>query len=570
MRLSKFHLNTLRDTPADAEVISHQLMLRAGMIRRLGSGLYSWLPLGLRVLHKVSNIVREEMNRAGALEVFMPSAQPAELWEESGRWQKFGPELLRFKDRHERDFCMGPTHEEVITDIARNELQSYKQLPINFYQIQTKFRDEIRPRFGVMRSREFIMKDAYSFSVNAEGLVAEYDNMYQAYCAIFDRFGLEYRAVAADSGAIGGDASKEFMVLASSGEDDIVYCPNSDYAANIEAAEAMAIETADEAPLEMIKTATPNTKTIAALVENHNLPIEKTVKTLMVKASDDCDAEIVALMVRGDHELNEVKAEKLPQVASPLEMADEATIRRLVGAGPGSLGPIGLQIPLVIDRSVATMKNFGAGANEDDFHYFNINWGRDLPLPEVADIRNVVRGDASPDGQGSLDIMRGIEVGHIFQLGRTYSEAMDCTVLDENGQPQVLWMGCYGIGVTRVVAAAIEQNNDDSGIIWPEAIAPFTVAICPLNGAKSEAVRSKADALYSELQARGVDVCLDDRGLRPGAMFADLELIGVPHRLVISDRGLNNGEIEYKGRRDSEATMFAAEDAIDSLLARLQ
>jgi prolyl-tRNA synthetase len=567
MRASQLLIATLKETPADAEVISHQLMLRAGMIRRLTSGLYTWLPLGLRTLRKVETIVREEMNNAGAQEVLMPAVQPAELWQESGRWEEYGPELLRLKDRHARDYCVGPTHEEVITDLVRKEIASYKQLPINFYQIQTKFRDEIRPRFGVMRSREFIMKDAYSFHLDETSLKETYQGMYDAYTRIFNRLGLDFRPVIADNGSIGGTGSHEFHVLADSGEDDIVFSDGSDYAANMEKAEAipapLGSDALREAPREDMRLVdTPDTKTIAALVEQFGLPIEKTIKTLIVKGAD---GQLIALLVRGDHELNEVKAENLPQVATPLTMASEEEIRAVVGAGPGSLGPVGLDLPIIIDRSVALMSDFGAGANTDDKHYFGINWERDTPLPEIADLRNVVDGDPSPDGQGTLSIKRGIEVGHVFQLGQKYSQAMNASVLGDNGKTSHPWMGCYGIGITRVVAAAIEQNHDDAGIIWPNAIAPFQVALVPMNAHKSQRVREESERLYQALSAAGLDVLLDDRDTRPGVKFADLELMGIPHRLVIGDRSLDNGELEYKGRRDSDATMVPAEQIIDFL-----
>ncbi|CAM4062317.1 proline--tRNA ligase [Vreelandella rituensis] len=570
MRASQLLIATLKETPSDAEVISHQLMLRAGMIRRLTSGLYTWLPVGLRTLRKVEGIVREEMNRAGAQEVLMPAVQPAELWQESGRWEQYGPELLRMKDRHDRDYCVGPTHEEVITDLVRKEIASYKQLPINFYQIQTKFRDEIRPRFGVMRSREFIMKDAYSFHLNEASLKDTYQAMYDAYTRIFTRLGLDFRPVIADNGAIGGTGSHEFHVLAESGEDDIVFSNASDYAANIEKAEALPAalgETPERpAPAEELRLVdTPDAKTIATLVEQFKLPIEKTIKTLMVKAEQ---GGLIALLVRGDHELNEVKAENLPQVAAPLTMATEEEIRAAVGAGPGSLGPVNLEMPVIADRSVALMSDFGAGANTDDKHYFGINWERDVALPQVADLRNVVEGDPSPDGQGTLSIKRGIEVGHVFQLGQKYSEALGASVLGDNGKTSHPWMGCYGIGVTRVVAAAIEQNHDDAGIIWPNAIAPFHVALVPMNAHKSQRVREESERLYQLLTQAGLDVLLDDRDTRPGVKFADLELMGVPHRLVIGDRSLDKGELEYKGRRDSEATMIPAEQIVDFLLEK--
>jgi len=569
MRASQFLIATVKETPADAEVISHQLMLRAGMIRKLASGLYTWLPMGLRTLRKVERIVREELDASGAQELLMPAVQPAELWQESGRWEQYGPELLRLHDRHNREFCVGPTHEEVITDLIRRELKSYKQLPGNFYQIQTKFRDEIRPRFGVMRSREFIMKDGYSFHINHESLQQTYDVYYDTYRKIFDRLGLDYRPVIADNGSIGGTGSHEFHVLADSGEDDIAFSDSSDFAANVEMAEAVAPEGPAAPTQEMHLVDTPNAKTIAALVEQHNLPIEKTIKTLFVRASDEVEAELVALLVRGDHTLNEIKAEKQPEVAAPLVMATEDEIRALVGAGPGSLGPVGLTVPVIVDRAVAAASDFGAGANIDGKHYFGINWGRDVELGRVADIRNVVAGDPSPCGTGTLNIRRGIEVGHIFQLGLKYSEAMNATVLDENGKAVPMTMGCYGIGITRVVAAAIEQNYDDRGIIWPEALAPFTVALVPLNYDKSEDVRNLADQLYNELKSRGVDVLLDDRKERPGVKFADMELTGIPHRLVISDRGIAAGQLEYKGRRDAESSDIELADAANQLIAKL-
>ncbi|WP_279026780.1 proline--tRNA ligase [Gibbsiella quercinecans] len=570
MRTSQYLLSTLKETPADAEVISHQLMLRAGMIRKLASGLYTWLPTGLRVLKKVENIVREEMNNANAIEISMPVVQPADLWQESGRWEQYGPELLRFVDRGERPFVLGPTHEEVITDLIRNEISSYKQLPLNFFQIQTKFRDEVRPRFGVMRSREFLMKDAYSFHTSQESLQATYDAMYAAYSKIFSRIGLDFRPVQADTGSIGGSASHEFQVLADSGEDDIVFSTGSDYAANIELAEAVAPAEPRAAATETLRQVdTPNAKTIAELVEQFKLPIEKTVKTLLVRAKENSGHQLVALLVRGDHELNEVKAEKLPQVAAPLTFASEEEIRAIVGAGPGSLGPINMPLPVVIDRSVAAMSDFGAGANIDGKHYFGINWERDLPLPQVADIRNVVEGDASPDGKGTLLIKRGIEVGHIFQLGTKYSEALKATVQGEDGRNQILTMGCYGIGVTRVVAAAIEQNHDDRGIIWPDAIAPFQVAILPMNMHKSFRVQELAEKLYAELRGHSIDVILDDRKERPGVIFADMELIGVPHSIVIGDRNLDSDEIEYKNRRIGEKQMIKTGEIVDFLLAQI-
>jgi len=567
MRTSQYLLSTLKETPADAEVISHQLMLRAGMIRKLASGLYTWLPTGLRVLRKVETIVREEMNNAGAIEISMPVVQPADLWQESGRWMQYGPELLRFNDRGERPFVLGPTHEEVITDLVRNEISSYKQLPLNFFQIQTKFRDEVRPRFGVMRSREFIMKDAYSFHTTQESLQATYDAMYQAYSAIFNRIGLNFRAVQADTGSIGGNASHEFQVLADSGEDDIVFSSGSDYAANIELAEAVAPATPrGEATEELRLVDTPEAKTIAQLVEQFALPVEKTVKTLIVHGREDSGYPLVALLVRGDHHLNEIKAEKLPQVASPLVFASEEEIRGAIGAGPGSLGPINLSLPLIIDRSVAAMSDFGAGANIDGKHYFGINWQRDLPLPTtIADLRKVVEGDASPDGKGTLLIKRGIEVGHIFQLGTKYSDAMKATVQGEDGRNQTLTMGCYGIGVTRVVAAAIEQNHDERGILWPEAIAPFHVAILPMNMHKSFRVKDAAESIYAALRAKGIEVLLDDRKERPGVMFADMELIGIPHTIIIGDRNLDSNEIEYKYRRSGEKQMMKIDEVVEYL-----
>ena len=564
MRTSKYLLSTLKETPADAEVISHQLMLRAGMIRKVASGLYTWLPTGYRVLKKVEQIVREEMNKIGAIEVLMPVVQPADIWQESGRWEQYGPELLRIKDRGNRDFVLGPTHEEVITDLIRNEVSSYKQLPLNFYQIQTKFRDEVRPRFGVMRSREFIMKDAYSFHTSQESLQATYDDMYAAYSAIFSRIGLDFRAVRADTGSIGGSSSHEFQVIADSGEDDIVFSTESDYAANIEMAEALAPTAILEAATEAIKLIdTPNAKTIDELVTQFDLAIEKTVKTLIVKASKESGHEFVALLVRGDHTLNEIKAEKLDIVASPLEFASEEEIRSVIGAGPGSLGPVNLTLPIIIDREVAVLSDFSAGANIDGKHYFNINWQRDVALPRVADIRNVVEGDLSPDGKGTLLIKRGIEVGHIFQLGTKYSQAMNATVQGEDGQNHVMIMGCYGIGVSRIVAAAIEQRHDDRGIIWPEAIAPFTVAIIPMNMHKSEQVQQTAEKLYAELQDLGIEVLFDDRKERPGVMFADAELIGIPHTIVIGERNLTNGEVEYKHRASGIKEMIKIENLID-------
>ncbi|WP_373819487.1 proline--tRNA ligase [Glaesserella sp.] len=570
MRTSQYLFSTLKETPNDAQVVSHQLMLRAGMIRPLASGMYNWLPTGLRVLKKVENIIREEMNKSGALEVEMPVVQPADLWVESERWEDYGPELLRFKDRGDRPFVLGPTHEEVITDLVRREVSSYKQLPLNLYQIQTKFRDEVRPRFGVMRGREFLMKDAYSFHTSKESLQETYDVMHQTYSNIFTRLGLDFRPVAADTGSIGGSASHEFQVLAQSGEDDVVFSTESDYAANIELAEAIAVGERQAPTAEMTLVDTPNAKTIAELVEQFNLPIEKTVKTLIVKGASE-EQPLVALVIRGDHELNEIKAVKCEEVAEPFEFADEAEIKAKIGAGVGSLGPVNMPIPVIIDRSVALMSDFGAGANIDGKHYFNINWERDVALPKIADLRNVVEGDPSPDGKGTLLIKRGIEVGHIFQLGTKYSEAMKATVQGEDGRPQTMIMGCYGIGVTRVVAAAIEQHHDERGIIWPtDAIAPFTVAVVPMNMHKSESVQTFAEDLYKTLRSQGVDVIFDDRKERPGVIFADMELIGVPHMVVIGEKNLENGEIEYKNRRTGEKQMIAKAQLLDFLKGQIK
>ena len=567
MRVSKYLLSTQKETPANAEVISHQLMLRAGMIRRNASGLYSWLPSGLRVLRKVEAIVREEMNNAGAIEILMPLVQPADLWVETGRWEKFGPELLRFQDRHNRDFVLGPTHEEVITDLVRKELSSYKQLPLNLYQVQTKFRDEVRPRFGVMRAREFLMKDAYSFHLDQQTMDETYQSMYTAYSNILSRMGLEFRPVLADTGSIGGSVSHEFHVLANSGEDLIAYSTGSDYAANIEKAESPMPTQTRQAPTQELKLVdTPNAKTIAELVEQFGLAITQTVKTLIVKGASE-DAPLVALIVRGDHDLNEIKADKLEAVASPLEFATEAEIRAAVGAGPGSLGPVGLSMPIIIDHSVAVLSDFAAGANQDDKHQFGINWERDLPLATSADIRNVVEGEPTPDHLGTYAMARGIEVGHIFQLGTNYSKSMNATVLDENGKAQVLLMGCYGVGVSRIVAAAIEQNHDDRGIIWPEAIAPFKVGILPMNMHKSHRVAEIAEKLYADLQAKGIEVLMDDRKERPGVMFADMELIGLPHVVVIGDRNIDEGVFEYKNRRTGEKQNIPFDDIINFLTA---
>ena len=566
MRASRFLFATLRETPNDAEVISHQLMLRAGMIRKLASGLYTWLPMGVRVLNKVEAIVREEMNRAGALETFMPVTQPASLWEESGRYVQYGPELLRFKDRHDNPFVLGPTHEEVITDLARNELKSYKQLPINFYQIQTKFRDEIRPRFGVMRSREFIMKDAYSFHTNQASLQETYDVMYDTYCRIFSRLGLDFRPVQADTGSIGGSGSHEFHVLASSGEDDIAFSTESDYAANIEMAEAILVGERAAATQELKIVDTPNKKTIADVSAFLGTNSNQSVKALLVQGVADESGQIpvIALFLRGDHELNEIKAEKHPQIAAPLTFTTDAQIAAL-GLTAGFVGPQGLVekgITVIVDRAASVLSDFVAGANQVDQHATGVNWERDAQYTEVYDLRNVVEGDPSPDGKGTLQIKRGIEVGHIFQLGTKYSEALGCKVLGEDGKPFTVTMGCYGIGVTRVVASAIEQNFDDKGIIWPAAIAPFEIAIVPMNAHKSPRTLEAAEALYAELQAAGYDVLLDDRNERPGVKFSDLELTGIPHRIVIGEKGLDAGTFEYKGRRDAESSNLTKEELL--------
>jgi prolyl-tRNA synthetase len=551
MRTSKFHIMTTRETPADAEIVSHQLMLRSGMIRKLTAGIYTWTPLGWRVLKKVERIVREEMDRAGYLEMLMPAVQPAELWKETRRWDDFGDQLLKLHDRAGRDYVFGPTHEEVITDLARNELRSYKQLPVTFYQIQTKFRDEIRPRFGVMRAREFLMKDAYSFHIDEASLDTTYWEMYDVYSRIFSRAGLEFRAVRADSGAIGGSQSHEFHVLADSGEDQIAFSTASDFAANVELAEAIPAADSAPAPAEELRLVdTPDARTIDDLVTQFGSAAETTVKTLIVAASEDCEAGFLALLVRGDHTLNEFKAARLPQVASPLRFATDEEIREAIGAGAGSLGPVGLPIPCVADHSVAVLADFAAGANQDGKHYFGINWGRDVDLPQQADLRNVVEGDPSPDGQGTIRLARGIEVGHIFQLGTKYSEAMNAVVLGEDGKSHVMPMGCYGIGVSRIVAAAIEQNHDENGICWPQPLAPFQVAILPMNAAKSYRVREAAEQLYAELSEAGVEVLLDDRNVRPGVMFNDMELIGIPHRVVIGERGLDEGQLEYRALLD--------------------
>src|SRR5512134_2445831 len=563
MRLSTYPVNTLRDVPADAEIVSHQLMLRASLIRRNAAGLYTWLPIGLRVLRKVEQIIREEMNRAGALELLMPTIQPAELWIESGRWEQFGPELLRVTDRHDRSFCYGPTHEEVITDIARRELKSYRQLPVNFYQIQTKFRDEIRPRFGVMRAREFTMKDAYSFHLDADSLEAGYQAMYRAYSRIFERMQLRFRAVRADTGSIGGSASQEFHVLADSGEDAIAFSDADDYAANLEMAEALApAAPRGRATQPLQKVATPDTRTIEALTKFLGVTADRCLKTLLVEGTDGA---AVAMVVRGDHDLNAVKAQKLPGVVSPLRMASSEQIVAATGVEAGYLGPVGLKCRIYVDRAAAHVADFVCGANEREAHLTGVNWGRDLPEGEVVDVRNVVAGDPSPTGRGTLRIARGIEVGHIFQLGRKYSEAMNATVLDEQGKAAVMAMGCYGIGVTRVVAAAIEQNHDERGIVWPEPIAPFDVSLIPINLQKSERVRETAERLYADLQAAGVEVLYDDRDARPGVKFADDELLGIPHRVVVGDKGLDRGVLEYKRRRDGHAAEVPVAQAVEFL-----
>lgn len=561
MRTSQFPLSTVKETPADAEIASHKLMIRAGLIRKLASGLYTWLPLGLRVLRKVEQITRQEMQKAGALEVLMPALQPAELWQETGRWEKYGPELARLKDRHDRDFCLGPTHEEIITDLARNELKSYKQLPITYYQIQTKFRDEIRPRFGIMRSREFIMKDAYSFHLSAESLQQTYDVMYQAYTNIFTGLGLNFRAVIADSGSIGGAVSHEFHVLADSGEDAIAISTDSQYAANVEKAEAI-MPSGEPAPSiqELTLVDTPNQHSIEELSEFLNVPEQQCLKTLIVRGEED---SLIALLLRGDHELNEIKAEKVDGIIAPLEFASDEEVLSACQSKPGSIGPIGLKIRIIADRSVTTLADFVCGANQEGKHYTGTNWERDLPAPtEVADLRSVVAGDPSPDGQGTLSIVRGIEVGHIFQLGTTYSAAMNANIINEAGKSETMTMGCYGIGISRVVAAAVEQNHDENGIIWPDKLAPFTVALCPMNMHKSERLREAANKLYQQLCDAGIDVLFDDRKVRAGFMFSDMELIGIPHRIVLGDRGLDSNTVEYRGRTDSENQEIALDDII--------
>ena len=564
MYLSKFPITTLKETPSDAEIASHQLMLRAGLIRKLAAGLYTWLPLGLRIMRKVENIVREEMNNTGALEVLMPAVQPSELWQESGRWEQYGPELLRMKDRHDREFCFGPTHEEIITDMARKELSSYKQLPITYYQIQTKFRDEVRPRFGVMRSREFIMKDAYSFHGDQESLQQTYDAMYQAYSNIFTRLGLEFRAVMADSGSIGGNSSHEFHVLADSGEDAIAFSSEGDYAANVEKAESL-ISTAPRpaAGADMATVDTPDQHTIEEVCDFLSIKKPQCLKTLLVAGSEE--NTVVALVLRGDHELNEIKASHLDEVASPLCFATDEQIKAAANCSAGSLGPVGLNITIIADHAALQCADFVCGANEDGKHLTGVNWERDCPLPAAADLRNIVEGDASPDGKGTLSIVRGIEVGHIFQLGTKYSEAMNATVLNENGKATIMTMGCYGIGITRIVAAAIEQNFDDNGIIWSPGLAPFDVAIAPINMQKSEEVSAAAKKLHDELSVAGFDVLLYDEKARLGGMLADLDLIGIPHRIVIGDRGLKENKVEYKARNDEESKDLPLDDVVTFL-----
>ncbi|WP_313165836.1 proline--tRNA ligase [Massilia oculi] len=571
MRASRFFISTLKEAPSDAEIVSHKLMMRAGMIKRLGSGIYTYMPVGLRVIRKVEAIVREEMNRAGAIELLMPLVQPAELWQETGRWDKMGDELMRVKDRHGRDFAIQPTSEEVVTDVVRSELKSYRQLPINFYHIQTKFRDERRPRFGLMRGREFTMKDAYSFDRDLEGMQKSYQTMFDAYTKIFNRFGLKFRAVAADNGAIGGTGSHEFHVIASTGEDALVYCPTSDYAANMEAAEAVASGTRGAATQALAKTPTPGKTKCESVAELLNLPLAQTVKTIALTVeSEEGKKSFWVLLLRGDHELNEIKVSKVAGLKD-FRFSTEAEILEVFGTVPGYLGPINTKLPVTVvaDRTVANMADFVCGANEADFHYTGANWGRDLPEPVVADLRNVVEGDASPDGKGVLAIERGIEVGHVFQLGTAYSEAMGATFLDEGGRPAPLQMGCYGIGVTRILGAAIEQNFDDKGIVWPDAIAPFELVLCPMGLDRSEMVKEATEKLYAEMQAAGIDVIVDDRGLRPGAMFADWELIGVPHRVVIGERGLKEGNLEYQGRRDEAASSVPVAEMVAFIKGKL-
>jgi prolyl-tRNA synthetase len=574
MRASRFFISTLKEAPSDAEIVSHQLMMRAGMIKRLGSGIYTYMPTGLRVIRKVEAIIREEMNKSGALELLMPVVQPAELWQETGRWDKMGAELMRVKDRHGRDYAIQPTSEEVVTDVVRSEIKSYRQLPLNFYHIQTKFRDERRPRFGLMRGREFTMKDAYSFDRDVEGMQKSYQVMFDAYVRIFNRFGLKFRAVAADNGAIGGTGSHEFHVIASTGEDALVYCPDSDFAANMEAAEALAIGERGAASEPMTKVPTPGKTKCESVAELLKLPLARTVKTIALTVEKEEDGKVskqyFMLLLRGDHELNEVKVGKVAGLANH-RFSTEAEIQEVYGTVPGYLGPVAPKQPVTIvaDRTVANMADFVCGANEVDAHLTGVNWGRDLPEPIVADLRNVVEGDASPDGKGVLAIERGIEVGHVFQLGTAYSEKMGATYLDENGKPAPLQMGCYGIGVTRILGAAIEQNFDDKGIVWPDALAPFQLVLCPMGLDRSEMVKEQVEQLYADLQAAGVDVIVDDRGLRPGAMFADWELIGVPHRVVVGERGLKEGKLEYQGRRDTEATAVPVADMVGFIKGKL-
>ncbi|WP_020161178.1 MULTISPECIES: proline--tRNA ligase [Methylobacter] len=569
MRTTQFPLNTIKETPADAEIASHQLMIRAGLIRKLAAGLYTWLPLGLRVLRKVEKITREEMEKAGALEVLMPALQPAELWQETGRWEQYGPELARLKDRHDRDFCLGPTHEEIITDLARNEIKSYKQLPITYYQVQTKFRDEIRPRFGIMRSREFVMKDAYSFHLDQASLQETYEVMYQAYSNIFNRLGLKFRAVIADSGSIGGAVSHEFHVLADSGEDAIAFSTGSDYAANIEKAEAVMPAGSRVQPTAALTLVdTPDQHSIEEVSRFFNILPEQCLKTLIVKGEEE--GTLVALLLRGDHELNAIKAEKIDGIASPLTFASDEEVYSACRCKPGSIGPMGLEIKIIADRGVVLMSDFVCGANQDGKHYQGVNWERDLPIPEqIEDLRTVVEGDASPDGQGTITLARGIEVGHIFQLGTKYSAAMKADIINEAGKNQTMIMGCYGIGISRVVAAAIEQNHDDKGIIWSDSLAPFQVALCPMNMHKSERLKEATEKLYQDLRQAGIDVLFDDRKVRAGFMFSDMELIGIPHRLVVSDRGLDAGTVEYKARTEQESIEIPFAEAIDFLKARL-
>jgi prolyl-tRNA synthetase len=570
MRASRFFISTLKEAPSDAEIVSHQLMMRAGMIKRLGSGIYTYMPTGLRIIRKVENIIREEMNKAGAIELLMPLVQPAELWQETGRWDKMGPELMRVKDRHGREFAIQPTSEEVVTDVVRSELKSYRQLPINFYHIQTKFRDERRPRFGLMRGREFTMKDAYSFDRDVEGMQKSYATMFDAYTKIFTRFGLKFRAVAADNGAIGGTGSHEFHVIASTGEDALVYCPSSDYAANIEAAEALASGERGAATQPLTKTSTPGKTKCEAVAELLNIPLQQHVKSIALTVENDGKKSYFLLLLRADHELNEIKVSKVPGLKE-FRFSTEAEIVEAYGTVPGYLGPIGTKLPVTVvaDRTVANMADFVCGANEADYHYTGANWGRDVAEPVVADLRNVVEGDPSPDGKGVLAIERGIEVGHVFQLGTAYSEAMQATFLDEAGKPAPLQMGCYGIGVTRILGAAIEQNYDDKGIIWPDAIAPFELVLCPMGLDRSEMVKEQTEKLYADLLAAGIDVIVDDRGLRPGAMFADWELIGVPHRVVIGERGLKEGNLEYQGRRDEAATSVPVDGMVAFIKGKL-